>query len=613
MFRKLTAIFICAVFALAATIPVFAGTDGIFSGITAELYLQLDGYYEGGGHQMRGFAASPDGKHLYAGLLQLNRHVTKFDAATGERLGEYEPQIENDDGVTSDMNYPKSIAVDSRGYMFVGITLDEPKTPYIALACVNPTPDEDGYMHEVSYIIENLGAEHTGINGLATHNSGDKILVYITTGYDKDTIRCYDVTDVNDMHLYSGFGVDGVIDYNDLTGSRKDPGYLTVDADGYLYLCYLADGAPGIKGSHVMKISPDGKTVLKQTEVVEAYGICNAGDYLFVSTYGSKIVILKKADLSIVTEFEIEDCKGAISGCYFADDFLWIGTHGDGTPDLPGEIYRAGPFMLTRDPRETETISVELVTAHAEDESREIPEDGEPYTLFDFSDPDVVSKITGDNDCTVIYDEELQCMKVTVTEDGQSDGCDPYFSLPMSKAYYFDAGDYPIITLRYMTDCYCLGEIYYTTKINRNIGMNHITYDVEDTSEWSDLKIDMREDDAGNWEGEVRTIRIDLDSDGEEGDVFYIKSLSVMAGEKEPAPDTTKAKETKPADTTPSVSVEEPDDTKKTGPAETGPAVQPKAGASFPWWIIIAVSAIVLFASGAFVIIRNRKKQHDKS
>ena len=81
-----------------------------------------------------------------------------------------------------------------------------------------------------------------------------------------------------------------------------------------------------------------------------------------------------------------------------------------------------------------------------------------------------------------------------------------------------------------------------------------------------------------------------------------------MAGEKEPAPDTTGAKETKPADTTPSVSEQESDDTKKTGPEETKPAVQPKAVASFPWCIIIAVSVIVLFASGAFVIIKKRKK-----
>lgn len=81
-----------------------------------------------------------------------------------------------------------------------------------------------------------------------------------------------------------------------------------------------------------------------------------------------------------------------------------------------------------------------------------------------------------------------------------------------------------------------------------------------------------------------------------------------MAGEKEPAPDPAGTESTKPADTKPSVSEQEPDDTKKTGPAETGPAVQPKAGASFPWWIIIAVSVIVLFASGAFVIIKKRKK-----
>jgi hypothetical protein len=611
MIKKILAIVRCALFALVAAVPAFAGVDDtVFQNVTTELFLSLDGLEEGSGFQMRGFAASPDGKYVYGGFLQNYRHVTKFDAVTGERIGEYLPEIENDDGVTANSNYPKGIAIDCRGYMFVGITHDVPASPYISLACVNPNPDADGYLQQVSYITENLGADHTGINGVTSRKIGDKVLVYVATCYDKDTIRCYDVTDVENMHLYTEFGVDGVVDYNELTGSQNDPGYLTVDTDGYIYLCFLEKG--GSKGSHVVKIDKDGKNILEKVAVEEAYGISTAGEYVFVSSYGSTITILNKADLSKVTEFELEDGVGAISGCYYAADRLWIGTHGDGA-GLPGEIHRTSLIPVSREAEELETMPTELITTPTETEPAETepaPGDGrESILVFDFSDPAVVSKIKGDNDCTVEYDEERQCMKVTVVDDEQGPSCDPFFTIPMAKANFFDGDKFVILVLRYMTESDCTGEIYYTTKVNRELAANHITYEFEAASEWTDLEIDMRDDDQGNWEGQVRSIRIDPNAMGEDGEVFYFKSLTAMVAEEETEPAVTEPKETKPAETKPADTEPKPAETKENKPAETKPTVKPADKPNLTWlWIVIGVVVAAAVAAVVVILLKKKKK-----
>ena len=615
MIKKIFAIVICAVFMLGAAVPAFAGSDdSVFSSITTELFYSFDGLEENSGFQMRGFTASPDGKYLFGGFLQNYRHVTMVDVAKGERVGEYLPEIENDDGVTANSNYPKGIAVDCRGYLFVGITHDVPASPYISLACVNPTPDADGYLQEVSHITENLGADHTGINGVAAQKIGDKILVYVATCYDKDTIRCYDVTDVENMHLYSEFGVDGVVDYNELTGSQKDPGYLTVDVDGYIYLCYLAAGASGSKGSHVMKISADGKNVIEQAEVSEAYGICTAGDYVFVSTYGSDIVVLNKSDLSKVAEFEVADIIGTISGCYYAGDCLWIGTHGDGNTSLPGEIYRTNAFALTRDPKETETLPTELITVAPETEAPETqpadPSARDSFVLFDLTDIDVVNKVTPQNSVEIEYDETYGCMKVTVTGD------DPYLLLPMAKATYFDGDKYCIMIINYMTEYDVSGEIYFTTKVNRDLPSNHLMYDMEAVEEFTDLEIDMREDDQGMWEGQVRYIRIDpvAQADGEE--VFYFKSITMAVEEEEvtEAPVVTEAKDTEPAETKTGEEVETKageSETKENKPADSQKTENtPKKDNEnkFPIWIIFVAVGVVAVAVVLALVLTKKKK-----
>ena len=618
--KKILAIAICAVMLCALAVPVFAGKDdSVFASAVVDLLVDLDGLDEDGGFQMRGFTAAPDGKYVYGGFLQQDRHVTKIDTSTGEHVASYKPEIEND-VVSANSNYPKGLTVDCRGYLFVGITHDVPATSYISIACVDPddiiTDEYDTKsMKEVSTLTENLGDQysHTGINGIAAQKIGDKVLLYVVTCYDKDTIRCYDVTDVTNMHLYDGFGVNGVVDYNELTGSQADPGYVAVDVDGYVYLCYKSDQSSCSKGSHVVKIAENGKDIVSQVEVNEAYGICTAGDYLFVSTYASsdsKIVVLNKADLSKVAELAWADQTYALSGCSYGGNTLYIGDHGDGTSTLPGSVLRC-ELNITRDAKETEKMEkqhVEETTTEATTTESQNPEDpAGGFVVIDMTDPAVVAKLKGDNNCTITYDEVNGCAKVEVTGD------DPYFTIPMKKDQRFDGDKYQIIVLTYKTEVEdTTGEIFFTSKASSALASNHTTYFMEAAEDFTELEIDMRDDDNGTWEGEIRSIRIDPSTDGSDDQVFYFKSVVVReAPEEETEPETEKAPETdkttEATQTTEAVTDKTPETTK--APTTTNNNNNQGGGANVGLIIGIICGAVVVIAVVVFIILKAVKKK----
>ncbi len=613
--KKILAIAICAVMLCALAVPVFAGqNDNVFKDAAIDLLVDLDGIDENNGFQMRGFTASPDGKYVYGGFLQNYRHVCKIDTATGEHVGEYAPEIENDDydGVVANNNYPKGLAVDCRGYLFVGITHDVPNTSYISIACVDTTTDEDGFMKELSYITEDLDTTRVGINGVASQKIGDRVLLYVVTCYNKDTLRCYDVTDVTNMKLYDGFGVNGVVDYNELTGSQSDPGYLAVDVDGYLYLCYKQDGSAYSKGSHVMKIDKDGKSMISQVEIPEAYGVSTAGDYLFVSTYNSdesKIVVLNKSDLSHVADLVYPDQLNSLSGCCYGGDRLFIGDHGDNSANLPGTILQTTPLNITRDPRETETMKADPVdvpeTETKGEETQPVAEDGR-LLIADFTDPSIVSKIGNGNSVEIVYDEVYGCVKVTVT------GEDPYFSVPMKKENRFDGDKYSVLVINYKTDVEDVtGEIFFTAKGATDIGANHLQYYMDPADDFTDLEIDMTEDDNGNWGSEIRSLRIDPSITGDE-QVFYIKSVSVKEAEEvvETEPETQKQTETEkttePEQTTAEATDKAPGTTKT--PTTTNNNNQ-GGGANIGLIIGIICGAVVVIAVIVFIILKVVKKK----
>ncbi|MBP5208919.1 MAG: hypothetical protein J6330_10740 [Clostridia bacterium] len=615
MIKKFFAAVICVLLVCAAAVPAFAGqNDDAFKGASLELLVDLDGGDEENGFQMRGFTASPDGKYVYGGFLQSYRHVSKIDTATGEHVAQYVPEIENDDydGVVANNNYPKGLAVDCRGYLFVGITHDVPNTSYISIACVDTTPDEEGFMTEISYITEDLDTTRVGINGVASVKIGDRILLYVVTCYNKDTIRCYDVTDVTDMKLYDGFGVNGVVDYNELTGSQSDPGYIAVDVDGYLYLCYKADGSSYSKGSHVIKIETDGKSIVSQVEIPQAYGICTAGDYLFVTTYdddNSKVVVLNKSDLSQVAELVYEDQIYSLSGCGYGGGYLYVGDHGSGSSAIPGTVLRSTPLNITQDPRELETAEVDpsvvpQVTTEPED-TQQPDGPADRIVICDFTDPAMVAKVGTGNNCTFEYDEAKGCLKITTT------GSDPYFTLPMKKEQRFDGDKYNLLCLTYMTDVEDVtGEVFFTAKGSSDLASNHIKYYMDPASEFTDLEIDMFDDDKGNWTGEIRSLRLDPSTSDEEDQVFYLKTVYVKEGEKieETTAVVTDAPATE-ADTKADTAATDAPDT--TNAPNTTKKVDDKSGKSNTGLIIGIIAGVVVVAAGvaAGVILSKKKKK----
>lgn len=366
--------------ALSLSLLCFAGSDdNAIKQAKLQYTNQLELLYEVNAHEMRGFAVSKDGQFYYCGFLQQDRHVSKYNASTGEKLEEYICVIDDERIPDAYESYPKGLAADNRGFLFVGLT--HPNTGYISIVCLN-----DKMQPVMEYTEDISGASgNTGINGIATQKIGDKILLYVLTCYNTDTIRCYDVTDVKDIKLYSEFGANGVIDYNDLTGSNADPGYIAVDTDGNIYITYLKDGAGYKKGSHVAKLSPDGKTLVMEAEVVEAYGICTAGDYLFVATSNdanSQVHVLNKEDLSEVCVLKNEAQKYKLSGIGYGNDTLYVGDHGAAADGLAGLVLKA-EFKLTRDAAETETLPMPdlpslIPDVNPGDDTEEIPVGDEP-------------------------------------------------------------------------------------------------------------------------------------------------------------------------------------------------------------------------------------------
>ncbi len=312
--------------------------------------------------QMRGFTASPDGKYVYGGFLQGGRYVVRFNVSDNSQAGSYKPVS------TDNELYCKGLAVDDRGYLYVGIT--HAGHSDIAVAAV----DKD--MNQVGYLSEDLGVSNTGINGVAVQKIGEKYYLYAVTAYDADGVRRYDVTDPTKIALDKSFGTEGVMNYASVTGGEKDPSYVAVDADGYIYLTYLKSGSG--KGSHVGKISADGKSLVKEAEVAQAYGICEAGDYVYVATYNkanSCVKVLKKADLSEVATLKYPGQTTDLSDIAFGGNTLFVGDHGDNAT-IGGAYYTAAiepEETLPETPEEIVNALYELA------DNETLP--GGPYTL----------------------------------------------------------------------------------------------------------------------------------------------------------------------------------------------------------------------------------------
>ena len=227
------------------------------------------------------------------------------------------------------------------------------------------------------------------------------------------------------------------------------------------------------------------------------------------------------------------------------------------------------------------------------------------FTLIDFTQPESINGITS-NDCKVTYDEVEQAVKVEVT------GADPFFNIPMKKKMYFDGDKFCIVKMEYKTDFEGTGEFYFTTKEVPNMAYCNLQYDLEATGgEYKVFEGDMQE--SSSWSGEVRNFRVDPAAQGEEGQVFYYKSISFEEWEEPEtqAPVTTEAATTEAEPATDAGTETEAATDAATEAAtekdkDTGKTTQNNG---VPAWVWIIVGVVGVAAVVAVIVIVSKKKK----
>ncbi len=225
------------------------------------------------------------------------------------------------------------------------------------------------------------------------------------------------------------------------------------------------------------------------------------------------------------------------------------------------------------------------------------------FTLIDFTKPESINGITS-TDCKVSYDEVEQALKVEVT------GADPFFNIPMKKKMYFDGDKFCIIKMEYKTDYEGTSEFFYTTKEVPNMAYCNLQYDLEATEgEYKMLDYDMQE--SSNWTGEIRNFRVDPAAAGEEGQVFYYKSIGFEEWVEpetqapETKEETTAEPETEPATET-AAATDAATDAETKGTNDPGKTTD-KTG--IPFWVWIIVGVVGVAAVVAVIVIVSKKKK----
>ena len=261
----------------------------------------------------------------------------------------------------------------------------------------------------------------------------------------------------------------------------------------------------------------------------------------------------------------------------------------------------------------------EAVPPQATDFTPAYDPDAQKILIADFTDPETVKKTLGTgNDCNLEFDEENGCLKVTVT------GPDPFFKLPMNMRTYFDGEKYTVITLNYKTEEFAQAEIFYTTNSSRDIARNHIFFDLEDTEDFADLDVDMLFDDYGNWQEQIRSIRIDPSHNGVEDTVFYFRYVYAQtenAGEQsdtsaEPStddsqtePDTEPDTEPEQTDTQTEAAADGTTVTSAEEAKDTADDSTKSSGLGTPAIIGIAAGAVALVAAAVSAVLVVKKKK----
>lgn len=288
------------------------------------------------GYELRGLAASQDGEYLYAGFLQNTRNVLKIDAADGSIVDAYTPAIPE---ISLDIDrYPKGLATDDRGNLFVGITHAENGNNHmLTLAAVRQSD-----MTEISYITDTVAEAGTaiGVNGITVVKQGDRYLCYAAICYSNYSIRCYDVTDPENITLYSGFASDGVL------STGFSPYYLAADGMGNVYVTGVENSIYG-----VYKINASGE-ILAQATVNRAYGIVLKDTHILISSSGNDgTITLLDTGLNILGQYTVSGLSGNFVQSAIGGDTVYIADCGNGEEagGIAGAVYAAPVSVMDGD------------------------------------------------------------------------------------------------------------------------------------------------------------------------------------------------------------------------------------------------------------------------
>lgn len=189
-------------------------------------------------------------------------------------------------------------------------------------------------------------------------------------------------------------------------------------------------------------------------------------------------------------------------------------------------------------------VTDEFVVTETEQKEYNI---GDVITIADFSDPEMFSKMikAEPQHCTAEMDDSGS-VKITVTD------ADPYFYIPIDSSNSFDGDKFTTLIITYKTGPIDddLGEIFYSTKYSEvYFTDNRIDLFLEEAADFTDLEIDMRDNDNDTWHNEIRMIRIDPTNNGID-QVYYIKSVKAKYEDPNKPIGTTAAEITEPAETT---------------------------------------------------------------
>lgn len=312
---------------------------------------------EYGEYCMRGFAVSPDGKYIFAGLLNPKNcsALVMFDTHTASAAGYY-VYYQPEDQQTS---YPKGLDCDDRGYVYVGLAyLPNNGVARMAVLKYDEKDAQTGFLKQVS-VTEVVHEDEpgkgakVGVNGLKVKAVGSGYYAYVVINYEVDYLYRFDVTNPEAPVLDKSFGKEGRIVLGDdafkINGEAITEGnYLDVDDDGTVYLAVTTSSK-----QYLAKISADGSSILQTVEQRKAYAVALWENDVICSSQNApnEIIVYNKLSLEKTAEFTIgeentiipgganpkrveQDLVNSVCNLKIAADCIWFGDQGSGQGDV---------------------------------------------------------------------------------------------------------------------------------------------------------------------------------------------------------------------------------------------------------------------------------------